>query len=104
LVPPALRAVIERGDYTWPPKGMIPFGWFLTKAYSTDWDAVQEVVKALHRRGWEVHLTYRPDGHWICDLEIGLYKGWTEGGETLPLAVCRAALGALTSADVGGVG
>ncbi len=67
--------------------------------FSTVWHAAMLVEERVRRDLWEMHLNHRPDGRWVCDLCIGLFKGWVEGAPTGPLAICRAAMGALGFAE-----
>jgi hypothetical protein len=70
-----------------PPKGAIPFFYFVHRGYSTDiaaaWEVVEKSLKDIKR----VTLYKMPGGTWCCKVsDISCYD------ESAPVAICKAAL------------
>jgi len=103
LASPTAVPMIESGEYAWPPKGIIPFTFFLpSQGWSTDISAAWQVIERMAARGlWLTlltpydatdgyHATFTPHGRpqW-CDAVARAQAA------TAPLAICRAALRAV---------
>lgn len=81
--------------------------WYSTPPYSTDIALAIQVLEKVAKRGSEnrreqyhVNIGYRvlgePGGKWWCNFERSVYRGEPDtfhaDAETLPLAICLAAL------------
>ncbi len=90
LVPPGFD---EKG-FEWPPKGVIPVGFFCSAFNpSTNIAHAWEVVEKMNAAGlWQL-LSQDWAFNWCCGFakagEFGPSGGWCD---TAPLAICRAAL------------
>lgn len=99
LASPCLIELINNGEYKWPPKGVIPFTFFINKRYSTDMAAAWEVVEKFTANGEFARIERGTTGglgcpvipHWEVGLSKDGYCYWSKA-PTAPLAICRAAL------------
>jgi hypothetical protein len=67
------------------------------KRYSEDWRVAGEVVERLNAHGWLIGMCYQrpsPPGYYLA-LTNGNMEPARGEAETLPLAICRAALKAM---------
>lgn len=79
---------------------------FITRAYSTDGNAMLELIAAMRKRGYRFRATIHatPFCRFSQDAPRGSYVPewhWSGDGDTLPLAVARAALAALRAGKQG---
>ena len=87
-----------------PRKGIIPFAYFVSERYSTEVAAAWRVVQRMRLLGYRatvqtwvnsadvIVLFYKPEDTYNPDRHVGVTD------DTAPLAICRAALAALTTA------
>ena len=72
----------------------------LLPLYSTDGNAMLELIGEMKKRGWQVIDMYCNKGHWKCHFtEIRGFKCGYATADTLPLAVALAAYKALTGKE-----
>lgn len=78
-----------------------------TPCFSSRWDGAGLVVEAMENRGWFLNLDRPPrlvstgPLAWVAKIRTSIGdRRVGEAADTAPLAICRAALAALESADV----
>jgi len=93
LVSPRMLPQIESGEYKWPPKGVIPLGFFVTARYSADIAAAWQVVQKMMDEGWLVGISNDQDyvGELAPAWHVCIAASWGIA-KSAPLAICRAAL------------
>lgn len=93
----------DEASAVWYPRGKEAGGWCEETdmpCYSLGNDAAMKVVAALIARDLDVHLSYVKEYGWECRIETQPKKGdrhkmrqlWTHFDESLPRAICIAAL------------
>lgn len=102
LASPEMAAAVESGEYKWPPRGVIPYDFFLSDRrhhFSRDDGAAHKIIDRMTYATveyWEVHFrstgveaTFFYDGGRDRPWKPGEYVAWAE---EFALAVTRAAL------------
>ncbi len=81
-------AMEEHGTTAYEDLGNVVIN--LVPCYSTEFEAATEVVRHMVENGWKFVLKKHGEGRYVASFE------WASaGGDTIPLAICRAALMAI---------
>lgn len=105
LVSPRLQRTSRQEGFSLidlPEDGTKLVAWHLPP-YADSWEGARLVIEAIKARGYETALSIATDGRIRCLLEIdGRPDVWHEAfGDTLPEAICRAALSTLDTEGSG---